>query len=189
MSLLFGAVFVQASCTDDGDDDPDDGGDTRTTVARADPTVIGQDVSFPSKGYSARIPQGWTFDPNAIVFGNLSSDLFLAPAGADPVQASIAVTCETIPAALSLQEYVEAKTATLEELTGSELTPRTVQVSGQEASQVEYGQTREDITLSRRDVITVEDECAWSISLSAPGGQLADYEDVFNSFLAEFVFT
>jgi hypothetical protein len=188
--VISSAILAFAACSD-GNGESGDGSPTPLPSARVrvEPTVVGQDVTFSSKGYAAQIPEGWSFDPNAVVFGDLSSDLFLSPSTEEVVQPNIAVTCETIEAGVTLNDFMESKLDTLRRLTNGEIDPPTAATAaGQDSLAVEYDETRGDVALSRRDIFMVRDQCAWSLSLTTAAGGLADYEQLFDTFVANFKF-
>lgn len=183
--LLVLALVWGAAC-----DGSPDGASAPTAEPTADaapePTVVGSQVTFTAKGYAAVTPETWTFDANAIRFGNISADTFIAPATGSPVQSSIAVTCEVIPPGITTEVYAEAKAETLAGLAAGPLDQSVLPVSGQSAALIRYSQRRGDVVLHKQDVILAGNGCGWTIALTSLEDQIAPLASLFEAFLSNF---
>jgi len=155
------------------------------------PTAVGTPIitdslfRFPAKGYEVGIPQGWEARPNFLITGAFSSDAFFAPETGAAVQPSIAVTCEPLVEETTLQAYFETRLDLVKRLLKQEPEVRPFQVVGREAFAVQYS-LLEDSPLDRTDIIFLSERCGWTISLTAPFGQRAAYQGIFDQFLASF---
>lgn len=181
VALLFGA------CGGDGG-----GQATPTTEASAptplpEPTIEGNRYIFPGRGYSATIPEGWTADPNSVASGPMKVDAFFAGEEVEGVQTNIAVACEENPDSVSLSDYVELKLETLKQLDARDLQRLgALQVAGVPAEMVQYSFVREDVTVSKVDVMFVGGPCAWTVSLTAAPSAIEAAKTTLNAFLGSF---
>ena len=162
---------------------------TPTPQALPSGTAVVADNRFeyPARGYSVEIPDGWSADADYLSGPTLSTDAFFAPAPeAGGPQANISVTIESLQPDVTTESYVDLKMTTIRGLAKDE--PRLTQreVGGVEATVVEYAPSTKDINVEKTDVIFVRGARGWTITLSVPAGQRADFQTVFDSFLASY---
>ena len=150
------------------------------------PIISDSQFEFPDRGYSVRIPDGWS--PDANFFGTPFSniDAFFAPSEEAGVKPNITVTCEVIEEGTALDAYFEPKRELVKELTGTEAGVRQTQVDGREAFIAEYSPTKEPPKVDRTDIVFVNEGRGWTISLVTPEGQRAVYEPILDDFIASF---
>jgi hypothetical protein len=186
LTMLAISLAVVA-CSDGGSDAP--AADTSATPL-ALPTVEGADVRFPAKGYSARIPDGWSFDANTVNAPNITLDSFLAPAvEGETVQPSIAVGCEYTSAGElpDLETFAAAKIDTVTQLRAQNLTQESIEVAGLPATVIFYELERESALLKRSEVLLVSTgRCAFSLAFSVAPDDSAAFDPVFDQFLEDF---
>lgn len=150
-------------------------------------TPIISDSQFESPGrYSARIPDGWSADPNFLGTPFSNTDAFFAPSEEAGVKPNITVTCEAIEEGTALEAYFEPKRELVKELTGTEAGVRQTQVDGREAFIAEYSPTKEPPKVDKTDIVFVNEGHGWTISLVTPEGQRAVYEPILDDFIASF---
>ena len=166
---------------------PEVGSPTPPSERTAVPTPIITDgrLEDPAKGYSVQIPDGWVAHPD-FVPAPLSTDAFFAPNGTEGVQPNIAVLCEELPEGTTLTDLFDAKTEIVRRVAGVEPDVSTRQVGGMEAMVARYGRENANPPLHKTDVVFVSERCGWSVSLTVPFGQEAEYEPLFERFLASF---
>jgi len=59
-------------------------------------------------------------------------------------------------------------------------------VSGIRAFAIDYWTSGDSTPMDKRDIVFVNEEYGWVISLTAPGGQRASYAPLLEQFLASF---
>ena len=151
------------------------------------PTITGNLLESPAKGYSVQFPEGWTADSNALSFGGMTTDIFFATEEIAGVQPNIAVSREEISDALSPETYLETKIRTVQGLGAQNLDVKSGStVAGREAAIMNYGLTRDNVQVEKREVVFVDDGHGWSIALTIPTGQGATYYPLFDAFLGSF---
>jgi hypothetical protein len=151
------------------------------------PTITGNHVEYPSKGYSVEFPEGWTVDSNVLTYGGVTADAFFAPEEVAGVQASISVSREDLSDVLSPETYLEEKVKTVQAIGAEGLDVRGGStVAGREASILNYGLTRDSVRLEKRDVIFVGGGHGWVITLTIPAGQGETFYPLFDAFLGSF---
>lgn len=152
----------------------------------AEPTIVGNEIVFPDKGYKAAIPEGWSVDANILRQGRVTYDGFFGPEEIEGVQPSLTVAREELEDTLDLSAYVDLNLTTISALVGADVTVSgSVEVAGQQSSFVDYAR-KEPVALDRRDVIFVDKNLGWTISLTTPGGQRDTFLPILNDFLASF---
>lgn len=152
-----------------------------------EPTITGNRVESPSKGYSVEFPQGWTVDSNVLAYGGVTADAFFAPEEVAGVQPSISVSREDLSEALSPETYLEEKVKTAQAVGAEGLDVKGGStVAGREASILNYGLTRDSVQMEKRDVVFVDDGHGWVITLTIPHGQGATFYPLFDAFLGSF---
>jgi len=157
-------------------------------TAAGDPTITDSQFDFPAKGYSVRIPEGWSPKPNITGTAALTVDAFFSPSEEEEagVQPNISVMCEAIMEETSLDAYFEGKRDLMRRITGAEPEVAEIEVSGQQAFAMEYSRTMNEPLADYTDVIFVNEKCAWTIRLLVPRGQRSTYEATLNEFIASF---
>ncbi len=60
------------------------------------------------------------------------------------------------------------------------------EVSGQEALVFRYARAAAEPRLEKTEVIFITERCGWSIALTVPFGEEADYPGLFDEFLESF---
>ena len=192
---LAGALLVAAALAAGCNDDDGNGGQADTgspgapaatapLPTRTPPPVPteGGEVDSGDLGYTASVPEGWAAQaPNAPA-GTLA-DLYVGPGGTG-IPPTILVRCATGPAPDAVQASLTAVAAIDPAATVGEPTV----VAGVPATTVTYtaGSAQTAFRVSKRDVLFSDGRCAWTITLTAGEGMLAQYEPAFTAFLASF---
>jgi len=190
------AILV-AACGNDGNGDDGASGDVtpvvRTPLA-ADPlpTVDGNNVTSPGKGYAVRYPDGWEPRFNFAITPLQRVDAYFAPdPDGDPevgVRANIAVTCDTIPDGTLLDDYFARKRDLIRSVAGIE-PPDAAQitVAGAPAMRVEYNEPQaQGDDLRKVDTYLVKGRCGYNISLTAEQPAVAGLIGAYDAFLESF---
>jgi len=152
----------------------------------AEPTIVGNEIVFPDKGYKALIPEGWTADANMLRQGRVTYDGFVDPEKIQGVQPNITVAREELQDKLDSSAYVDLKLKTISALVGADVTVSgSVEVAGQQSSFVDYAH-KVPVAFDKRDVIFVDNDVGWTITLTTPGGQRDTFLPILNDFLASF---
>ncbi len=154
----------------------------------ADPTITDSQFDFPAKGYSVRIPEGWTALPNITGTAALTVDAFFSPPEEQQgdVQPNISVMCEATVEGTTVKAYFEGKRDLMHRVTGVEPEVTETEVSGQPAYAMQYHRELQEPRADYSDVIFMNERCAWTIRLLVPGGQRSKYEATLNDFVASF---
>jgi hypothetical protein len=154
----------------------------------ADPTITDSQFDYPAKGYSVRIPEGWTNLPNITGTAALTVDAFFAPSEEQvgDVQPNISVMCEATVEGTTLDDYFEGKRLLMQRITGVEPEVSETEVSGQPAYAMQYHRELQDPRADYSDVVFMNERCAWTIRLLVPEGKRSDYEATLNDFVASF---
>ena len=151
------------------------------------PTITGNHVEYPSKGYGVEFPQGWTVDSNVLTYAGVTADAFFAPEEIAGVQPSISVSREDLSEALSPETYQQEKVKTAQAIGAEGLDVQGgTTVAGREASILNYSLTRDSVRLEKRDVIFVGGGHGWVITLTIPAGQGETFYPLFDAFLGSF---
>ena len=151
------------------------------------PTVTGNRLESPSKGYAVQFPEGWSVVSNVVAYDGLTADAFFAPNEIAGLQPNIAVSREDLSDTLSPETYVETKVKTARGLGAQNLEVTSgSSVAGREASIMNYGLVRDSVQLEKRDVVFVDDGHGWVITLTVPSGQGASFYPLFDQFLGSF---
>ena len=152
-----------------------------------EPTITGNHVEDPSKGYGVEFPQGWTVDSNVLTYAGVTADAFFAPEEIAGVQPSISVSREDLSEVLSPEIYLEEKVKTAQAIGAEGLDVKGGStVAGRDASILNYGLTRDSIRLEKRDVVFVGGGHGWVITLTIPAGQGETFYPLFDAFLGSF---
>jgi hypothetical protein len=151
------------------------------------PTITDNRYEFPALGYSVSFPQGWTARPSALRTSTRNIDVFFAPAeeGA-AVQPNIAVTCESPLEGTPLDGYVEEKRQIVTQVSGKEPVTERRKVSGLDAVVLVYTPGKNPPLLDKTEALFLTDRCIWSIAITVPQGERANYQALFDEFLASF---
>jgi len=150
------------------------------------PIISDSQFEFPDRGYSVRIPDGWSSDANFFGTPSSSIDAFFAPSEEAEVKPNITVTCEAIEEGTALDAYFEPKRELVKELTGAEPEVRETQVDGREAFIAEYSPIEGPPKVDRTDIVFVNEGRGWTVSLVTPEGQRALYQPILDEFIASF---
>jgi hypothetical protein len=186
-----------AACGGDGagEEEAADSGITEVpTAAAVQPTpeseakITGNLFEYEARGYSVSFPTGWTPEANFLPGPDFSVDAFFAPEEIRGIQPNIAVTCEAVPAGMTLQEYFDTKVDVVRQVTGAEPEVRSRTVGGQEAMVSRYERTAADQSIAKTDVVLLTERCGWDIALTAPLPEEANYVQLFDGFLDSFQF-
>ena len=150
------------------------------------PVISGDLFQYPERGYSVRIPQGWTAEANYLASPYQAIDLFKGPPGA--VQPNISVTCYPLPAGTTPEKFFQDYTDVIAAGAGGvQVQTQPLQVSGVDAQQAVYTVHVDPTTaLDKVEVFFMNSRCGWAIALVSPGGQLATFQPVLDQFLASF---
>lgn len=181
---------LSAACSGDGGGS---GTETPTATSGSLPvaTIEGTRFSDPI-GYVAEFPAGWRADDNAIDFGDLVTDAFFSPDTVDGVQTSLSVTCDRLNGAtVSLEQFGAENQNTALELAAIDYQQREtdVRISDRPTRYVRYSLERSDITIKKSEYLFVDDQCAWSITLTTAGSVDESAEALLNAFIADFQLT
>jgi len=151
------------------------------------PTITGNHVEYPSKGYSVEFPEGWTVDSNVLAYAGVTADAFFAPEEVAGLQPSISVSREDLSEALSPETYLQEKVKTAQAVGAEGLDVQGGStVAGREASILNYGLTRDSVRLEKREVIFVGSGHGWVITLTIPPGQGETFYPLLEAFLGSF---
>jgi hypothetical protein len=186
-ALVTLAALTAAACGGNGGADatPTAAGTAPTPLP--EPTIQGNQYTFPDRGYSVTIPDGWTPDANSVVSGPLKVDSFFSGEEVDGVQTNIAVSCEDNPENVSLSQYIDVKLETLRQLDARDLERLgSLEVGGAPAEMVRYRFVRDELTISKVDVMFLGGKCAWTVSLTAAPSAIEKGRATLNEFLSSF---
>jgi hypothetical protein len=150
------------------------------------PVISGDLFQYPERGYSVRIPQGWTAEANYLASPYEAIDLFKGPLGA--VQPNISVTCYPLPPGTTPEKFFQDYTDVIKAGSGgAQVQTQPLQVSGVDARRADYTVHADPTTVvDKVEVFFMNSRCGWAIALVSPGGQLATYQPVLDQFLASF---
>jgi len=166
----------------------------RPTVAPT-PVVTGDRVNSTAVGYEATIPSGWRLRPNILASTSFRGDAYFKPSPSptpppDTPQTNIAIGCEPITEpAEDLQSEVDTRVQVLNRLGRTNLvTADHAAVDGLESKQIDYTYVvKSDATefaIDSREVFFLSEGCQWTVTLSAPAGELDQDIPVLEQFLA-----
>lgn len=137
-------------------------------------------------GYRVQFPEGWTPRPDFVPVATFSTDVFFAPDIIDDIQPNIAVVCDQLQEGTTLDEYFDAKMEVARQVVGVEPEVGTRELAGEEARTSRYTREEAEPPLEKAEVFFLTERCGWVISLTAPPGRAAEYEDLFEEFLDSF---
>ena len=167
---------------------------TVVPVPQGTATITDSLFEYPAKGYTARIPAGWTAAANFYGARNTSADAFFGPKGEEEIQPNISVSCEPPPPGVTAQAFAEGKLTVLRGTLGPgvpvALLP--VRVAGLEGFLIAFsrepGQVQGEARpgYDRTDVMFIGQKCGFVVSLTTPSGERSTYEPAFNDFLSSF---
>jgi hypothetical protein len=188
--LVLALWLPLTACSDDGGDSDSE---TPTVASGGLPaaTIEGTRFSDPF-GYVAEFPAGWRADDNAIDFGDLVTDAFFSPETVDGVQTSLSVTCDRLHGeSVSLEQFGAENQNTALELAAIDYRQQEsdVRISDLATRHVTYRLERNDITLKKSEYLFVDEQCAWSITLTMPGSADASAEALLDAFISSFELT
>ncbi|MGB6895333.1 MAG: hypothetical protein WBF37_05245 [Dehalococcoidia bacterium] len=192
LASILGLCLLTVACQGEDGEPANGGAVTPLPTSLALPTAAGTPIitdsqfDFPDKGYSVRIPDGWSPRPNLVGTAALTVDGFFSPSEEAGIQPNISVVCEAILEGTTLEAYFESKRDLVKRVTGAEPEVIRTEVSGQQAFAMEYTPTKREPLADRRDVVFVNERCGWTISLVVPQGQRSTYEATLNEFIASF---
>lgn len=169
------------------------------------PIVNGNHLNSTGVGYEADMPAGWRLNANILTSTDFRGDAFFKPTDGTPdpnrAQVNITVGCEP-PSGQDLAAVLAQKVAVLRQLGRTNLqSSDRAKVDGRDAKQIDYtfrantqptpippatAAPQTQIVVDRRDVIFLSQSCTWTISLSTPGGEIADNARTFDDFLSSF---
>jgi len=178
---LLAVALLAASCGND-----EEGPKVLPTLPPGTPAITDSHFDFPARGYSVEIPDGWTPDANYISGPEFATDAFFAPQAVGEVKPNISVTCAVVEAGITTDNYAQGKLELIRGLAKSEPNVSSRQVAGLSALAVEYQPQVSGVEVEKIDIIFVRGPCGWTITLTAPGGRLEEYRDIFESFLASY---
>ncbi len=153
----------------------------------AEPTPIIEDGQFrnTARGYSVQIPDGW--DAHAgLVPAPLATDAFFAPDSAEGVRPNMSVVREDLAEGRTLADYFDVKTEIIRRVAQVDMETNSREVAGQEALEVRYTREDSEPPLHKVEVVFVSEGAGWTVSLTVPPAQEAEYEALFDEFLASF---
>lgn len=166
------------------------------------PQITGNQISSPTKGYAAVLPNGWRFFPNRVQTADASADAIFEPlAPGANLQANIVVNCIVIKADTPEQRITFQKTQTAREGLNSDIQISATRVDGIDATVLSYrfqsqqtlntpvpGATPPRFTppLDKQDIFFSNSKCDWTITTTVGVGQRPKYQAIFDAFLASF---
>ena len=200
--VSFGAAaFIVSACG---------GGSSKSTPTRLAPTAVtgsggnvtpfptpllnGNQLSSPTKGYSATLPDGWKVRANLVQTADASVDAFFEPLkeGAK-VQANIAVNCVVIKASDPAQRVEALKTNTVRQGLNKDIQESQRKISGIDAAVLTYRfvsqQDSQSPELDKSDLFFSNGKCDWTITTTTLAGERAKYQATFDAFLDSFKLT
>lgn len=188
LALLVPALALAAlACQgENGDEDSIEATPLILPTPAGTPIISDSQFEFPDRGYSVRIPDGWSADANFFRTASSSVDAFFAPSEEAEVKPNITVTCEAIEEGTALDVYLEPKRELVKELTGAEPEVRETQVDGRKAFIAEYSPIKGPPKVDRTDVVFVSEGRGWTVSLVTPEGQRGLYQPILDEFIASF---
>ena len=156
------------------------------------PTVTGDVINYPAKGYRARIPSGWNFQPNAVRAEEFAPDYLIRPETVDGVQANIIITCEQLVGEarqLTLDQFVENKTTRAIRLGATDDAERpATTVGGAPVRVLQYSRVLNNTPIVRRDMLFLHDDCAWQFAYTVSPGLADSLQSDVDAFASSFEF-
>lgn len=150
------------------------------------PTIVNNLFEYQDKGYSVRMPEGWSPRPNFLPGPGLSIDAFFAPDEVQGIQPNIAITCEVLPQEMTLREYFDVKVDRVRQVVQVEPEVGSREVADQEALWSRFAREDADPPLEKTEVVFMTERCAWSIAMTVPLDGETDYQDVLDEFVGSF---
>ena len=186
--MILACIALSAWACNGADSSGDDSVDASPTPRPA-ATVEGSNVFFSAKGYNARIPDGWSFDDNAVNAPGLSVDTFLAPAEEGQiVQPNVGVSCEQPDSAETpdVDTYTAARKETAVRLGAKNLAEDSLDVDGQPARMLTYDMEREGASFQRSELLLISQRCFFSIAFTITPEKAGELTPLFEQFLEDF---
>jgi hypothetical protein len=197
--LALGLVF--AACTDDNDNGNGNNGEVEATetpgpvgtpVRFPEPTLDGNTLTSPGKGYRATFPDTWTVRPAYGSIGGEALDVaFLnEDEEAGPVRPTMSIGCRPIDGPVDLEEFTRSRVSGLIELRVSEPDLSSRVVAGTSAMVVSYqrelvGEEGRD-TIRQQEVYLVGERCIFNISLLTSPEEMERFSQDFEEMLSTF---
>jgi hypothetical protein len=156
------------------------------------PTVTGDAVTFPAKGYALTIPAGWTYEPNVTRSETISPDLLISQETIDDVQASVTITCERVPADISdftLANFFDNKAERAQTVGATDLAEdeeRTI--AGVPARVLRYNRVVDPTTIARQDFLFLHGDCAWQLAFTSAPSATETLQPTIDALVSSFQF-
>jgi hypothetical protein len=160
------------------------------------PTVVGQMLTSPAKGFSIVFPDGWTINPGyGGTIGTESIDVaFLEDAAATPVgqvRPSLVVGCIPVDVIPDPEAYPEQRSTALQSTLETPGEVRELQVANAPAIAVTYEkeiarETGSEERIRQTDVFFVTPYCGFTVSLLSAPEDAARFDPQFEAMLDSF---
>jgi hypothetical protein len=140
------------------------------------------------EGYSADIPDGWTYRPRTTLSESVVIDTLFGPAS--PTDSpTITVACEQLRGSRDATEHVQRRVDRNRSVLGVDTMVSTHELGDRrwDSLSIVIPQTT-DITLSRDTWMTIDRSCLWVVTLTTVESKRASWLPVFNTLVATMTF-
>jgi hypothetical protein len=192
-AAILAAALLAFACDDDGGPDANETSSAETpqaqTTADPLPTVTGNTVVSPAKGYSITFPADWQTRFNLVTSPTQRADSYFAPESAGlTINTNITVVCETTADGAAPADFIERRIATITQLTGGSPQLSDVTVASRQGQRADYTQTSTaaNLELAKSDVYVLGDDCGYTITLTADPSKRDEYQDEFQAMVDSF---
>ena len=180
-------AFVLVACGGGEEGPAPEGAPTISAIPIGVPTVTGNLFDYPARGYGVEMPEGWTADADFLSGAGFATDAFFSPEAEEAgVKANISVTVQRGEPDVDAEAYLELKTELIRRMALDEPRLNQRDVGGFQATVAEYEPKTEGVRVEKTDVFFFRDPYVWTITLTVPAGQRAQYQDIFDRFLASY---
>jgi hypothetical protein len=191
-TLAVALALVAMACGSGANGSDDDVPPSGTRVPLSQPTIDGGSVNFPAKGYRLEIPPGWEYEANAVRSDEITPDFLIFPEEIDGVQANVTVTCEILRGdakAITLDEFVENKASRAQELNATDIVAEAgPDIEGVATKLLTYNRVVGTTAIVRRDLLFVNDDCAWQLAYTAAPSSVERFQPDVNALISSFGF-